>query len=223
MLKLRGSQPVVGLVMVLGVLWLSACGGHATQTPSPTRTSNSPEASSTLTPTPTPGITRVSYPWPMKATKTSFGSTVYRPADPAVDKEMQFDFLTYWAWSGHQKPSEVLHFVPDSSQISRLATASYASQLQAYVQQEETSGQLVTYVGQQFIQNVTNCTKDGLQCSNLYSFGVTVKTVYSTQTGEVLSKTASSNFIVAVSILQVYSQELELWQAGSIKINEFTQ
>jgi hypothetical protein len=158
----------------------------------------------------------------MTATKTDFGTTIYRPADPAVKQEMQADFLTYWLWSGHAKPAEVLHFVPDVSQISRLATAGYAGHLQAYARQVETSGRLVTYTGEQFIQNISSCSRDGLQCSTVYAFGVTVKTVYSTRDGMADSTTEASNFFVNVAVLQVYNRELHLWQIGSAAIREFT-
>jgi hypothetical protein len=165
-------------------------------------------------------MTRVAYPWKMVKTTTSFGTTVWRPADKAVDQEMQFDFLTYWTWSGHEKPAVVVHFVPDEAQIARLATPAEAGQLQAYVQQVQSSGQLVTYQGPQLIQNVKTCTQDGLRCTNLYAFGATTKTVYDTNDGSVISQTASPDFFATVSIVQVYNQELKQWQVAQVAINE---
>lgn len=222
MVKTRSPHLAVGLLVVLGLLVLAGCGGLPTQTTTPTRTSTHPSGTSTPAAQPSPGITRVPYPWPMQATTTSFGTTIYRPSDPAVRKEMQADFLTFWVWSGHAKPPEVLHFVPDATQIPRLATADDAGQLQTYVQQVETSGQLVTYTGKQFIQNIKSCTRDGLQCTNLYAFGVTVKAVYSTRTGNVISKTTAPNFFATVSILQVYNRSLQVWQIGSVQVNEIS-
>lgn len=217
-MKRHSKHNTERLFIALGLLMLVGCGGQTTHPPPSTRTS--PTAASTSLPTPTPVISRVPYPWPMQPVTTVLGTTVYQPADPRVRVEMRGDFLTYWTWSGHKPPAVIQHFVPDATQIPSLATAAYAASLQAYVQQVQTSARLVSYVGAQFIQNVNECSKDGLQCMSLYALGRTVKTVYSTTTGSILSQTGGSNLEVYVTVLQVYNRELQRWQIGALDIHE---
>jgi hypothetical protein len=198
---------------------LVACGDQQTATRTPTPTAAPPIAASTGTP-----AARVPYPWPMKQHPLQFSSgSVWLPDDARVYQEMQADFLTYWAWSGRGGPA-TFPFLPDAQQITRLAVSSFQAALQQYVDQLRASQQVLAYVPANPthplppLQQVLHCTQDGLQCESLYSFDATTKTLYNSQSGQVLSR--KTNISVVFDVSQIYDREMQQWKLSSLLFQE---
>ena len=219
----RGWIP--GLIL-LGLM-LAGCGsGSTTTTGGPTPTHERPPvASPTQAATATPSIARVPYPWPMDQKSDPItGATSWKPAQsvlPALTAEMEADFLVYWAWSG-QDGQEHFPFSPDPTQISTLATASYAGDLQSYVQQVQQTQQVTAYQNATNLINgkppfsVQSCTQDGLQCQDGVILAGTTKTIYDTKTGAITEQTANVNVIIMVTL--VYNQGMQRWQLNALQL-----
>ena len=208
----------LGLFLSLFVA-LAACGGHSTVhlPPAPTATST---GLTLAAPTATPDKTRIPYPWPMKQHQVPLSTNVvWVPTDARVYQELEKDFLTFWTWSGQAGPAS-FPFLPDSTQITLLATPDFSGQLQNYVAQVQSSGQVTAYLSaaRTPIQTLKSCTQDGLQCQCNYVFSSTTKTVYDTNTGNVHTQTA--NLQVVVSADQSYNREMQRWQLSNITIQE---
>lgn len=201
---------------------LAGCGGQPSVN-SPRATSTTPP-SATVAPTATPDSTRIPYPWPMKQHKVPLSTnTVWVPADARVYQELEKDFLAFWTWSGEAGPAS-FPFLPDSAQISVLATPAYSAVLQNYVAQIQSTGQVTAYLAASNNpsgspqQTMKGCTQDGLQCQCIYIFSPLTKTIYDAQSGKIIIQTA--NLEVVVSADQSYNQEMHRWQLSNITIQE---
>jgi hypothetical protein len=214
--------PTFALLFLIGVPgFLIACGNHPAMNlpPAPTATSTG-QTPTAGAPTATPDRNRIPYPWPMESRQNPYsGQTEWVPVDPRVYQELEEDFLSYWKWSGQAGPA-TFPFSPDPSQIPLLATPDFNGQLQMYLQQIQSSGQVIAYPGAQMPgeQQIQTCTQDGLQCQSYYGFGPVTKTVYNAQTGQVISKTAHIEIII--DVIQSYDKEMQRWQLSDLRSQE---
>lgn len=212
-------HPTFALLLVGMLGCLAACGGHSTVhlPPAPTATSTAIPLAASTAPSDT---SRIRYPWPMKQRQNPYsGQAEWIPADARVYQELEEDFLRYWVWSGQAGPTS-FPFTPDSNQITLLATSDFSGQLQAYLAQVQSSGQVIAYPGaQEPVQPaVQTCTQDGLQCQSYYTFGSATKTTYNAQTGQVLSQTAHIQIIF--NVIQSYDKEMQRWQLSELQSQE---
>lgn len=147
------------------------------------------------------------------------GQAEWIPDDGRVYQELEEDFLRYWVWSGQAGPTS-FPFSPDSNQISLLATSDFSGQLQAYLAQVQSSGQIIAYpfASAPVQPAVQTCTQDGLQCQSYYTFGSATKTVYNAQTGQILSQMAHVQIVFAV--IQSYDKEMQRWQLNELQSQE---
>ncbi len=212
----RGQVTLLA-AMLLSLVLLSSCGDKASAVPT-----RPPQTGPTSGPpgiTVTPGPARIPYPWPMKQRT---GRTGWIPVNERVYQELEGDFLAYWAWSGQNGPASS-PFLPAANQIPLLATQPF-SELQTYIDQIRSSGRVVAYTGARNLiqgqppQRVQTCTQDGLQCQVYYSFASATKTIYDTQTGKVISRTASITLLILTT--QVYNKEVRRWLLNDFRSQE---
>ncbi len=208
------------VLLLLGAVGvLMACGSAPLVTHTPSAT---PTPTSTIPPAPTDqaGNGRIAYPWPMQQrTNPATGTIYWEPTDARVYEELETDFLAYWTWSGHAGPTS-FPFAPPATLIPLLATPDFQAQLQTYLNQLQSQGNVTAYLGEQGqpAQAIRACTQDGLVCQVYYSFPAATKTVYNTQTGQILAQTKHITLIVLVT--QSYNKGTQRWQLSTLVSQE---
>jgi predicted small lipoprotein YifL len=216
---LTGRRKLSLLLFLSLFVVLAACGSHPTVKLPPAPTATSTKVTFAV-PTATPDTTRIPYPWPMQQRQNPYsGQTEWIPGDGRVFQELEKDFLTYWVWSGQAGPAS-FPFSPDPGQIALLATSDFSGQLQAYLTQIQSSGQVIAYLSAQApVQPaIQTCTQDGLQCQSYYAFGSATKTIYNAQTGQILSQTG--NIQIIFNVAQSYNKEMQRWQLSGLRSQE---
>ncbi len=218
--QLAYLAPAFLLLGALGVL--VACSDQsAGQRNRPAATAT--QATRVAQPTATTDSTVLTYPWPMNPRQNeTTGQTDWLPGDNRVYTALEANFLAYWTWSGQAGPA-AFPFAPDPAQIPVLATPTFQGQLQTYVQQVQTTRQMIIYrpsgkVALLDQQSVQTCTPDGLTCQSFYTFDSRIKTICNTRTGAVIRQFG----LVAVFfyVTQSYNLEAKQWQLSSLVSRE---